>query len=160
MTEQPWPLCHNAAARAHPRQGAQGQRLKTTEGHQAGTQSIDERSKLNPYTFWPGFILLTTGIVLGLTYHEGLAAILDKVMGWIHFNFGWLEVSLGIIIVMFTVGVAFSPIGDIRLGGRDAKPEFSFWQWFALSLMRVSIGSRHPVLGHGENPSTTYAAGP
>jgi choline-glycine betaine transporter len=100
----------------------------------AGTHSIDERSKLNPYTFWPGFILLTTGIVLGLTYHEGLAAILDKVMGWIHFNFGWLEVSLGIIIVMFTVGVAFSPIGDIRLGGRDAKPEFSFWQWFALSL--------------------------
>lgn len=94
----------------------------------------DDRRKLNHFTFWPGFILLVSGITLGLVYHEGLAAILCTTMDWIHFNFGWLEVSLGIIIVMFTAGVAFSPIGDIRLGGRDAKPEFTFWQWFALSL--------------------------
>ncbi|AMK09949.1 BCCT family transporter [Pseudodesulfovibrio indicus] len=95
---------------------------------------IAERRKLNHYTFWPGFILLAFGILLGLVYHEGLAAILSRTMSWIHVNFGWLEVSLGIIIVMFTAGIAFSPIGDIRLGGRDAKPEFTFWQWFALSL--------------------------
>ncbi|MCK9240374.1 BCCT family transporter [Desulfocurvus sp.] len=100
----------------------------------ADAHSAEERNRLNPYTFWPGFSLLAAGIALGLTYHEGLAAFLDKVMAWIHFNFGWLEVSLGIIIVMFTVGVALSPIGNIRLGGKDAKPEFTFWQWFALSL--------------------------
>lgn len=96
--------------------------------------SIEERRKLNHFTFWPGFTLLIAGITLGLLYHEGLAAILCRTMDWIHVNFGWLEVSLGIIIVMFTAGVAFSPIGNIRLGGRDAKPEFTFWQWFALSL--------------------------
>jgi choline-glycine betaine transporter len=95
---------------------------------------IEERSKLNHFTFWPGFTLLAAGIILGLLYHEGLAAVLDKIMNWIHVNFGWLEVSLGIVIVMFTAGITFSPIGNIRLGGKDAKPEFSFWQWFALSL--------------------------
>lgn len=94
----------------------------------------DDRRSLNHFTFWPGFILLFGGIVLGLVYHQGLAEILATVMSWIHVYFGWLEVSLGIIVVMFTVGVAFSPIGNIRFGGKDAKPEFSFWQWFALSL--------------------------
>ncbi|MFA6811445.1 MAG: BCCT family transporter, partial [Desulfoplanes sp.] len=97
-------------------------------------QRIEDRSKLNHYTFWPGFILLFAGITLGLTHSEELAAILGTTMKWIHVNFGWLEVSLGIIIVMFTVGIAFSPIGNIRLGGKNAKPEFTFWQWFALSL--------------------------
>lgn len=94
----------------------------------------DDRRKLNHFTFWPGFLLLLGGITLGLTYHEYLAAILKTVMEWIHVNFGWLEVSLAIIIIMFTVGIALSPIGNIRLGGKDAKPEFTFWQWFALSL--------------------------
>ncbi|MCG8532986.1 MAG: BCCT family transporter [Desulfovibrionales bacterium] len=95
---------------------------------------IDERRKLNNYTFWPGFLLLLGGIALGLVYNEGLTKLLGVTMNWIHVNFGWLEVSLGIIIVLFTACVAFSPIGDIRLGGKDAKPEFTFWQWFALSL--------------------------
>lgn len=94
----------------------------------------DERRSLNHFTFWPGFSLLVIGISFGLVYHEGLAACLAEIMSWIHYNFGWLEVSLGIIIVMFTIGLAFSPIGNIRLGGKDAKPEFTFWQWFALSL--------------------------
>ncbi|MDD3311776.1 BCCT family transporter [Pseudodesulfovibrio sp.] len=94
----------------------------------------DDRRSLNHYTFWPGFVLLLGGIALGLIYHQRLADLLACAMSWIHVNFGWLEVSLGIIIVMFTAGLAFSPIGNIRLGGKDAKPEFSFWQWFALSL--------------------------
>ncbi|MFA7165575.1 MAG: BCCT family transporter [Desulfoplanes sp.] len=97
-------------------------------------QRIEDRNKLNHYTFWPGFTLLLAGITTGLVYKEGLAAFLGETMRWIHVNFGWLEVSLGIIIVMFTVAIAFSPIGNIRLGGKNAKPEFTFWQWFALSL--------------------------
>ena len=96
--------------------------------------SCNDRMSLNHYTFWPGFSLLVASIVVGLVYPEDLARILVNTMHWIHVNFGWLEVSLGIIIVMFTVGLAFSPIGDIRIGGKDAKPEFTFWQWFALSL--------------------------
>lgn len=96
--------------------------------------SVDDQGKVNPFTFWPGFVLLFGGIILGLTYQDGLVAILDRSMTWIHETFGWLEVSLGICIVMFTVGIALSPIGNIRLGGKYAKPEFTFWQWFALSL--------------------------
>jgi len=95
---------------------------------------MDERRKLNHYTFWPGFTLLVIGITMGMVYQESLSTFLAGTMAWIHVNFGWLEVSLGIIIVMFTAGIAISPIGNIRLGGENAKPEFTFWQWFALSL--------------------------
>ncbi|SIN81039.1 BCCT family transporter [Halodesulfovibrio marinisediminis] len=100
----------------------------------SGINSNDDRKKLNHYTFWPGFLLLTTGIVVGLFYTEYFVVLLSQIMDWIHYNFGWLEVALGLLIVIFTIGIAFSPIGDIRLGGKDAKPEFTYWQWFALSL--------------------------
>lgn len=98
------------------------------------TKAMDERRKLNHFTFWPGFTLLAVGITLGMTYQEGLSAFLTSTKEWIHVNFGWLEVLLGLLIVMFTAGIAVSPIGNIRLGGQDAKPEFTFWQWFSISL--------------------------
>ncbi len=85
-------------------------------------KTIDDRSKLNHYTFWPGFLLLLAGITLGLIYEEGLATILGNTKEWIHINFGWLEVSLGIIIVMFTIGIAFSQSETFGSAARTPSP--------------------------------------
>ena len=56
-------------------------------------------------------------------------------------NTGWLTVFLSVCIVVFTLCIIASPIGSIRIGGRHAKPDFSLWRWFAISLCAgIGIG--------------------
>lgn len=93
-----------------------------------------ERSKINPRAFWPGYIVLLVFIGTGLANLDSFKSVLDMCRDWLVTNTGWFNVLSSIIIVLFTFGVAFSPIGNIRLGGGDAKPEYTIWQWFSMSL--------------------------
>ena len=97
-------------------------------------QSAAMRSQVNPTAFWPGYITLILFIGIGLTNLDTFKIVLDTVRAWLVTYTGWFNVFSSIVIVLFTFGVAFSPIGNIRLGGQDAKPEYTIWQWFTMSL--------------------------
>jgi BCCT family betaine/carnitine transporter len=45
----------------------------------------------------------------------------------------------GNIFVIFSLALIFLPVGKIRLGGQDAKPEFGTWSWFAM-LFAAGMG--------------------
>lgn len=47
-------------------------------------------------------------------------------------NFGWLYMIAGLAVVVFLIGLAFSKYGNVRLGGADDKPEFSYFSWIAM----------------------------
>lgn len=94
----------------------------------------DGRRKIDVYAFWPGYIILILFIGTGLMNQGAFKLFLDTCKGWLVTNFGWLNVFSAMLIVLFTFGIAFSKIGDIRLGGEDAKPEYTIWQWFSMSL--------------------------
>ena len=98
------------------------------------TDLQSERRKINPGAFFPGYIVLLIFIGTGLTNLDSFKAVLDSCRDWLVANTGWFNVFSSIVIVLFTFGVAFSPIGDIRLGGREAKPEYTIWQWFSMAL--------------------------
>jgi len=94
----------------------------------------DERRKINIFAFWPGYIVLIIFIGVGLMNQAAFKTFLDGCNAWLSTNFGWLNVLSSLFIVLFTFGIAFSKIGDIRLGGADAKPEYTLWQWFSMAL--------------------------
>ncbi|MDX2084147.1 MAG: BCCT family transporter [Candidatus Melainabacteria bacterium] len=48
-------------------------------------------------------------------------------------------ILVSFILVIF-VGLGFSPLGNIRFGGKHAKPEFSWLSWFAM-LFSAGMGS-------------------
>lgn len=100
----------------------------------SGVEETSERKKINPFAFWPGYIVLILFIGLGLMNQGAFKVFLDTCKGWLSINFGWLNVLSAMLIVLFTFGLAFSKIGDIRLGGEDAKPEYTLWQWFSMAL--------------------------
>ncbi len=54
-------------------------------------------------------------------------------------NFDWLFILAGNVFVLFTLYLVVSPFGNIRLGGQDAKPEFSFTGWLAM-LFAAGMG--------------------
>ncbi|MFT5720357.1 MAG: glycine betaine transporter [Motiliproteus sp.] len=47
-------------------------------------------------------------------------------------NFGWLYLLVTSGFVIFTLGLAFSRFGSIRLGPNDEPPEFKFTSWLAM----------------------------
>lgn len=87
----------------------------------------------------PAVILFPVGIFLALiiigivdsgTFITSLNALFVSLM----VNFGW-AIALGTLaFCIFMLIVLFTKVGDIKLGGKDAKPEYSLWNWFAISL--------------------------
>ena len=73
-------------------------------------------------------------VAAGLAAPEQFLALLREVFTALMVHGGWL-VSLGtLLFVVFMVVILVHPIGKVRLGGPDAKPEYSTWNWFAISL--------------------------
>ncbi|WP_300668672.1 BCCT family transporter [Desulfoluna sp.] len=96
--------------------------------------NASERQKINPFAFWPGYIVLILFIGLGLLNQGAFKIFIDTCKGWLSTHFGWLNVFSSMAIVIFTFCIAFSKIGNIRLGGEDATPEYTLWQWFSMAL--------------------------
>lgn len=79
-------------------------------------------------------LVFGTLIVLGFMNTEAFVSILWKVFEWLMVNIGWL-VNLGCLaFVIFLLVLCVHPIGRIKFGGKDAKPTFSTWNWWAISL--------------------------
>ncbi|MEK9646504.1 MAG: BCCT family transporter, partial [Alphaproteobacteria bacterium] len=63
----------------------------------------------------------------------------DGAKGWSIANFDWLFMVAGNVFVLFCLILIVAPVGKIRIGGADAKPEFSTMSWFAM-LFAAGMG--------------------
>ncbi len=80
-------------------------------------------------------------IVLGLIDAQQLEATLNTGFEWAMVNFGWLIMLVALAMVIFCLAMFFHPVGKIKFGGDEAKPEFAYWNWFAMSLCAgIAIG--------------------
>ncbi|WP_340063592.1 BCCT family transporter [Ascidiimonas aurantiaca] len=70
------------------------------------------------------------------TYYE----LIENVSIWVRNWFGNFYLWLGLFCVLFIVGVALSPLGRKRLGGKTEKPEHSLWSWVAM-LYSAGMGA-------------------
>ena len=78
------------------------------------------------------YILVT---LLGILVPEAFAAAQNAVVGFAAGWFGWLYQIVTIVLIIICVWVLFSKkVGSIRIGGPNAKPTMSKWNWFAISL--------------------------
>lgn len=70
---------------------------------------------------------------------EPAKAAFDGAKGWSIKHFDWLFMVSGNVFVLFCLALIFLPVGKIRLGGIDARPEFSTVSWFAM-LFAAGMG--------------------
>ena len=73
-------------------------------------------------------------IVIGLVAPKLFYDVLNAIVEFAFQNFGWLFQISGNLFLFICLFFCFSKYGDIRFGGKDAKPELSTWNWFAISL--------------------------
>lgn len=78
---------------------------------------------------------ITAGfIALGFTSEETLGDSLRTALEWVSSYFGAFFLLFSLLIILVTLGISFTRFGDIRLGGEDARPDFSRTTWFVVAL--------------------------
>ncbi|UYF99828.1 MULTISPECIES: BCCT family transporter [unclassified Halomonas] len=78
-------------------------------------------------------------ILYALVYPDAANAQLGLAKNWSIEHFDWLFMIAGNVFVIFCLMLIFLPLGRIRLGGQEAKPEYSRTSWFAM-LFAAGMG--------------------
>ena len=92
----------------------------------------------NP-VFFVSSALIIIMVALTLVFQEQAAGVFSATQAFISNQFGWLLIIAANIFVLFAFFLAFSRYGKVRIGGQDAKPEFTLWAWFAM-LFSAGMG--------------------
>ena len=87
--------------------------------------------------FWIAAVLVLIFVVGTLMAPEAAKTAFDGAKGWSITNFDWLFMLGGNIFVLFSLALVLLPVGKIRIGGPEAKPEFGLLSWFAMTSMRA-----------------------
>ncbi|GGY70685.1 BCCT family transporter [Marinobacter zhanjiangensis] len=89
---------------------------------------------------FPITAILVVVFVVGTLMFPGEAkSLMDATKAAVLDYFDWFFVLSANIFVVFCIALVFMPVGKIRLGGPDAKPEFSTLSWFAM-LFAAGMG--------------------
>jgi hypothetical protein len=71
-------------------------------------------------------------LIYGALDPEGFGDVTGSVLGWITGNFGWLFVLTSGFFLIFSIYLAVTRYGNIRLGADDSEPEFSTFSWVSM----------------------------
>ena len=108
----------------------------------------------------PVFIISSVAIVIfivgSLIFQEGATKLFGNLRVWLTTNLDWLFMISTNLVFLFCLVVALSPLGKIRLGGADAKPEYSYLTWLAM-LFAAGVGIG--LLFFGVSEPITYFQG-
>lgn len=83
--------------------------------------------------------LIALFVIGSLMFPEQSREMLVATRTWIQETFDWMFLSAGNIFVLFCLALIVLPVGKIRLGGEDARPDFSVVSWFAM-LFAAGMG--------------------
>lgn len=111
---------------------------------------------VNSVVFTTSAILILTFIMLTLFDPQGSKEILDIGKNWTLSNFDWLFVAATNIILIFMLYLLVSPFGKIRLGGDDAKTDFSTLSWLS---MLFSAGMGIGLIYYGASEPISHYTG-
>ncbi|VVS93792.1 BCCT family transporter [Desulfoluna spongiiphila] len=82
-------------------------------------------------------VLSTLAVVLAFfswafTDTDGMGEVMNRAFKVATHQFGWLYLLVGFLLVIFAFWLAYGRYGEIKLGGPEDKPEYSYFSWFAM----------------------------
>ncbi|MBR0568656.1 BCCT family transporter [Azoarcus sp. L1K30] len=78
-------------------------------------------------------------VALTLMFQTQVEPLFSSVRAWLTSNLDWFFISVGNIFVLVCIGLALSPLGKVRLGGTEAKPDYTYTGWFSM-LFAAGMG--------------------
>ncbi|MEX1663009.1 BCCT family transporter [uncultured Thioclava sp.] len=78
-------------------------------------------------------------VFYALALPEQASAVFGWLRPWLTSTFDWFFMSAADFFVLFCLFLIVSPWGKVRLGGKDAAPDYSYIGWFAM-LFAAGMG--------------------
>jgi BCCT family betaine/carnitine transporter len=108
--------------------------------HQVGEHNVQKWGvDVHHPVFWITSILIILFVVGTVAAPEDAKMAFDGAKGWSIEHFDWLFMVGANIFVVFCLALIVLPVGKTRIGGDDAKPEFSLMSWLAM-LFAAGMG--------------------
>ena len=101
--------------------------------------------------------LIVLFVAYALIFQETATEAFGALRPWLTSTFDWVFMGAGNIFVLFCLFLIVSPLGKVRLGGKDAVPDYSYAGWFAMlfaagmGIGLMFFGVLEPVY-HFQNP--------
>ncbi|NWK83790.1 BCCT family transporter [Staphylococcus sp. GSSP0090] len=113
--------------------------------------------KISPVFIYSAIIVAIV-VVIGAVLPGQFDHVTNTIKLWITDKLGWYYLILTTFIVFFCIFLIFSPIGKLKLGKPNDKPEFNTISWFAM-LFSAGMGIGLVFYGAAE-PMADFAAPP
>ncbi len=117
------------------------------------TINLDIHSKV--FLISAGTILLF--VLLTLALQEQAAEVFTGLRGWLTSKMAWFFIGAANIFVVLCLALIVSPLGKVRIGGKDATPDYTYLGWFSM-LFAAGMGIGLMFYGVAEPMSHFTAA--
>ncbi len=114
--------------------------------------------KANGPVFITSLLVISVLVVTTLIVGKPMEKYFSQVQSIVSNNTGWFFILMVNVMLLFALFLGFSKFGKIRLGGKDARPEFSKKGWFAM-LFSAGMGIgllfwsvAEPIFHYNSNP--------
>ncbi|WP_281838222.1 BCCT family transporter, partial [Propionigenium maris] len=105
------------------------------------TQALKAKivEKKDNSTFYISLAITLAIVSWGLLMPQSFEKIGNATFGYLVTNFGWFYTLAMSSFVIFSIWLATSKYGNIRLGADDSRPEYGYVSWFAM-LFSAGMG--------------------
>ena len=107
------------------------------------------KQRINLPVFVGSIVPVAVLVVLLIGFPEGAASVVDTLFVSLCSDFGWLFLGIVVIIAVFSLVIAISPWGAVKLGGPDEKKQYSNFAWAAM-LFTAGLGTALVVMSYIE----------
>jgi glycine betaine transporter len=96
-------------------------------------------NKKNDSVFYLSLVVVALIVGWGLALPTSFETSANAAFGFLTKNFGWYYMITMSAFVVFSIWIAFSKYGKIKLGPDDSEPDYGFVSWFAM-LFSAGMG--------------------
>ncbi len=96
-------------------------------------------------------------VVLTMALQSQVEPLFSALRNWLTHHLAWFFIGAANIFVLLCLGLIVSPLGKVRIGGMDAKPDYSYLGWFSM-LFAAGMGIGLMFYGVSEPMSHFSAA--
>ncbi|MDN6280934.1 MAG: BCCT family transporter [Psychroflexus sp.] len=95
---------------------------------------------VNKTVFLATIAVIISSVAFTLIFEAEAELYFNIAQDYVSTHGGWIYTLAVNLFIVFCLYLALSKYGNIRIGGKDAKPDFNLWSWFAM-LFSAGIGN-------------------